>query len=685
MPKELFVSLLLSFLPALLIISLSPLKFDKYLYAFQKELPRTSELIYWYENIDTDNKYEHFRIYNHKNSGLAISICNSKQKIIEQLNLNYFMPKSIGFIKPFFIDFNKDNVKELLVFTQNKDSIYLNIADLNKDEFILKDRFITKIGLSNKSKLDFDIRWVDTIDVNNDGIKEIYFMINTGFGLFPRNIYRYDFVNDSLVSSPNAGAKINNTIFLNKEILFVYTKASNNCKKDFPYPYPDTCSWIFGFNKNLKYAFEPIPFAGVPSSFTSMVKTGDGVVAVFNNNESKGDTTQLVHINSKGELTKRKHFFDSRIYTIDVKGAIKNIIHFKNTNKFHYINLKEGSIGKEIRQLKECSYISSKDIDNDGEIEHFFITENLQQLIIARNDLKSFLTVNLDISKENIVNVNSKFENNYGEIIIHTQANALFYNYYKNPKYLYKYVFWIIVYLLSFIFIYSILYLQRMNINKKIYLEKRIVQLQIKNTQNQLDPHFTFNVLNTISNYIFKEDKYKAYDLFERFATLIRTYSDFSDSIFRTLKKELRFTLDYLELQKYRFKDRFDYKTEIDENINTEKVQIPKMMIQSFVENVLKHAFIDLPYKGLITISIKLFNKSLIINIEDNGIGINASKKANPIPKSGKGMGIMEEQIALINKLYEQKIELKIIDKSVQNENKTGTIVQLKFYNPAYL
>lgn len=674
--KGIVISLLLSLVPFVIIILLNPIDFQKYKISYEKKVPRSYENINWYEDLDGDGKEEYMDIYNHKGASMALLIYDSEGKHHGQYNLKYFMPKTTVFLEPFFIDLNKDNVKEILLFSQNKDSVYMSIFDYEKLEFILTDRFIAKIGLSANSKLDYRIIWIDARDVNNDRVKEIYFAIKTGFGLYPRNIYRYDFANDVLISSPNVGAQVA-TFQFSKSTLFVGSHASDNCGENYSYPYTDACSWIFGFNDKLEYKFKPIHFIGYPSSIASIVETQEGIAAIYQNQGSIGDTTQFVYINHKGKITNRKQIISSIIKPLIINRKIQYVLQNRINNKIYYFNIEKGIIGKEIKTLYNCGYKSSKDIDSDGEIEHFFYTNNFQQLIIARNNLQNNVAIDLNLRKENFRTVTSGFKKDYVELIVHTDFYMFYFKYFINPNYKFKYPFWFVVYLLSFLFISAILYIQKKLIQKRVGLEKRIIQLQLQNAQNQLDPHFTFNALNSVANHIFKEDKYKAYDLFERFSRLMRSSLAFSDKIFRSLEDEIQFTEDYLEFQKSRFKERFEYQISVADNINKTEVQIPKMIIQGFAENAVKHAFVGIDYIGFLQIKIEAKNNQIQIKVEDNGIGINASKKENPVPKSGYGMHILEEQIALINKLYEQKIEFEITDKSLQGDNLSGTKVVL--------
>ncbi len=156
-----------------------------------------------------------------------------------------------------------------------------------------------------------------------------------------------------------------------------------------------------------------------------------------------------------------------------------------------------------------------------------------------------------------------------------------------------------------------------------------------------MEPHFTFNVLNSISAVIMSEDRIQANTFLARFSVLIRNILDSSDKITRSLEKEIEFVKNYLELQKFRYKNRFDFSIEIDEEIDT-TMPVPKMIIQTYAENAVKHGLFPLEKKGKLTIVITSTDDFFTICVEDNGIG---RKKAaeNKTKSTGKGMKIMKQ------------------------------------------
>jgi LytS/YehU family sensor histidine kinase len=186
-----------------------------------------------------------------------------------------------------------------------------------------------------------------------------------------------------------------------------------------------------------------------------------------------------------------------------------------------------------------------------------------------------------------------------------------------------------------------------------------------------MDPHFTFNALNSISSVIYKENKEKAYRYFTKFSKLIRSSLEVSDKISRTLEEEIDFTRNYLDLEKIRFKENFIYKITIDEKVNMQ-MTVPKMIIQNYTENAVKHGLKHLEKDRRLFIDLFMAGDHLIINVEDNGIGREQAARKKEI-STGKGMAIMNTIYDLYYKLYKIRIEQKIEDLYDASGNATGT------------
>ncbi|MCD4697880.1 MAG: histidine kinase [Bacteroidales bacterium] len=205
--------------------------------------------------------------------------------------------------------------------------------------------------------------------------------------------------------------------------------------------------------------------------------------------------------------------------------------------------------------------------------------------------------------------------------------------------------------------------------------EREKIELQLKTIKNQIDPHFAFNAINMIGSLVYKNDPDTVYDYFSRFAHLIRSTLRDSEKISRTLSEELEFVKNYIEIQKTRFKNKFDFELFISENTNLE-TEVPKMIIQTYVENAIKHGLMNKKSKGTISISIRQEGERLMISVKDDGIG---RKKAAEFNKDStkKGMAIIRQIFDLYRKIFRYQIKQEIIDLHDGNGKPIGTEVKL--------
>jgi tetratricopeptide (TPR) repeat protein len=201
--------------------------------------------------------------------------------------------------------------------------------------------------------------------------------------------------------------------------------------------------------------------------------------------------------------------------------------------------------------------------------------------------------------------------------------------------------------------------------------KEKNIRLQQKLFVSQMNPHFIFNSLNVIQNYIYKQDSFSASTYLSQFAELIRMTLNHSRKDTITLDEEIKLLKNYIELQQLRFANKFTYDIYIDEELDTEFVEIPPMLIQPFVENSLEHGLFRNNEYGKITIRFKKDTKHLKVEIEDNGIGIHESIKfKNPLKEhESLATVIAKERIENINKQYKNAafeiIDLATIDNSL--------------------
>ncbi|MBN1340537.1 MAG: histidine kinase [Bacteroidales bacterium] len=205
--------------------------------------------------------------------------------------------------------------------------------------------------------------------------------------------------------------------------------------------------------------------------------------------------------------------------------------------------------------------------------------------------------------------------------------------------------------------------------------ERAFVELQLRTIKSQIDPHFAFNALNTIASMIYSEKPDVTYDYFTRFAMMIRNILRDNEKISRTLAEELDFVKNYLELQKMRFKDKFDYFIEMDEDIPPE-TPVPKMIIQTYAENALKHGLMHRQSDGKLVIAIRKDHDRLHFSITDNGVGRMKAAELNS-GSTRRGLKIIDTIIDLYGQLYHTEIRQKIEDIADENGNAAGTRVLL--------
>ncbi|NAY92824.1 sensor histidine kinase [Muricauda sp. JGD-17] len=203
--------------------------------------------------------------------------------------------------------------------------------------------------------------------------------------------------------------------------------------------------------------------------------------------------------------------------------------------------------------------------------------------------------------------------------------------------------------------------------------------LALKSLRTQMNPHFIFNALNSVNNYIAKSDERSANRFLSDFSVLMRSVLENSEEDFIPLSKELELLELYIKLEHSRFADKFDFEIEVDKQLDADSFQIPPMLLQPYIENAIWHGLRYKDEKGLLSIRVKqLTNDLLEISIEDNGIGRKKSaelKTSNQKKQKSKGMGNIKKRIQILNDMYKNKIEVSITD---LNENQTGTKVSLK-------
>ena len=196
------------------------------------------------------------------------------------------------------------------------------------------------------------------------------------------------------------------------------------------------------------------------------------------------------------------------------------------------------------------------------------------------------------------------------------------------------------------------------NVRKRIEyrhkLNQRLLESEQKALRAQMNPHFIFNCLTSIQRFISQQDKKAAMSYLAKFAKLIRKTLDQTRKSSLSLSEEISTLELYLDLESLRFKNKLDYHINCDENINTDLVRLPCMLVQPYVENAIKHGILHKKTNGLVTIDFHIKNDILVCCVTDNGVGRVRSQELNsrnPEKKAHKshGMTVTAERIELLS------------------------------------
>ena len=204
-------------------------------------------------------------------------------------------------------------------------------------------------------------------------------------------------------------------------------------------------------------------------------------------------------------------------------------------------------------------------------------------------------------------------------------------------------------------------------------------KIELQSLRREMNPHFVFNSLNSINNYIAQNDELAANKYLSAYSNLMRSTMENSNKDFISLSTELELLKRYLDLEQLRFSDKFSYTISVDENIDCDTTEIPNMLIQPQVENAIWHGLRYKETKGLLQLDFVLHNKQLLIKIEDDGIGFTKSqllKTKNQQSHNSIGIKNTKNRITLLNNLYSKNISYKTTELLPPNE---GTVVKISF------
>ncbi len=206
--------------------------------------------------------------------------------------------------------------------------------------------------------------------------------------------------------------------------------------------------------------------------------------------------------------------------------------------------------------------------------------------------------------------------------------------------------------------------------------KKNILETEQRLNRARMNPHFFFNALTSLQKFALRENDGQAMaSNLSKFSNIMRETLESTYKEYVTIEQEIEFLNEYLEVQKIRFPQTFSYEVNADSSLDIDELQIPAMIIQPFVENSIEHGFAGVDYPGKVTVNFTKDNKDLLIQVTDNGKGLNTAAKENNEHIS-RASQIIKDRIYLLNIKLKTKAGFSI------DNNSTGNGVIVKIHLP---
>ncbi|HRU56124.1 MAG TPA: histidine kinase [Bacteroidales bacterium] len=652
-----------------IILSFHPVRFDKFKITKTASEILHNNVTFYYFDLDNDGNSEKLMV-DLADPGITKLIFFRGDRIIDQYNFR-FQPVHILY-NIYFADYNHDGFSECFLFTANDDSIFLNIVDpLGLRKVIINNRFI---DFRNRARDSTNPPSINPAGMYNrkDGVSDLIFHIGSGFCLQPRNVYRYMIKEDSLLKSIRSGASITFSVLTDitgdivPEIITGQIASGN---LEFDFPFTDQYTWLMVYDINMKFLFEPLRLGEHPG-FLNVVPVRKGNIcnlAVLNT-YSGADTTEksFLHIFSpEGKELLRKPFFDydkTNNYLLPGKypaGGTFYLVRNCNGEIYEFDGELNVIKQKKMPEVEASHKPVVLDANGDGNPEYIFNGKGTRSIVITQENLEDAVVYRHNTPGFTVI---SRLQRKGfpPELYLHFTDHGDYIRFEKNKLFYFRYPFYAGIYLLIFGLLSLLSYLQKIRLDHRRQTELQIASLQMRAIKSQLDPHFTLNMLNSIGGlYATVKNRQKADYIFGKFAKLIRDTVISSDKVSVTISEEIEFVRNYIELERFRCDNRFDYSIDAEPSFDM-NIEIPRMLIHTLAENAVKHGVKALPGGGMIKISLRKEGNDYLIEIENNCPG--DADKEQTVNSTGKGLKLISEMIDLFYKLKKVSISYKVDD-----------------------
>ena len=612
-----------------------------------------------------------------------VTVRNTDNLIYDQWNIADSLNPAISEI--FTGNFDHDQYREIYVFSYKADSLFLNVNEILQPSGKRMDRiFITKIGFLN-GETAATVSSAGFFDTDGDGSDELYFSISSYFQSGPRRLYYFDLKRKELKSSESFGTiclfpRMADTDGDHKPEIFGIFSASGNYSKNVPYS--DSSTWLMIFDDKLRFKFPPVEFPGFANGlYTLPYENGNFRGYVLSHLANGADTSvlksRIMLFSREGKLIRDllyNSFTNSRYkWTFVINSPASDRICVL-ADKLYELNNKLEIIRTIKIPFSSTVVPFQADLNGDGKDELLLYSQDEEKLVAYNADLhrmaeQIFLTEDMPWKFYPYLSGDHDYS-----LFFTTGKNGQFLKLIKNNFYFLSYFLYPAIYLTFLLFIVLIKRIGTSQQKAKEDLNSRLITLQLQGIKSQLDPHFTFNTLNSIASLIYLEDRQAAYDYMRKFTELLRSMLNDAEKIYRNLGEEIEFVTTYLELEKLRFGEKFNYVIEISPDVS-QREQVPKLVLQTFTENAVKHGIMPTESGGLIKIYVAKEKDYLKMTIEDNGIG--REHAAGHSDSTGKGLKLTSEFYEILNQINKRPIIHHITDLYNNSSEPSGTRVDV--------
>ncbi len=637
----------------------------------------------YYADLNGDSTSEHIVLFNNTEGKASVKILGQNGFILDHF---YFPGEIIQDSRSLATGvFDSSGRTGIFFMTRSNDSIFLHgLVPGGKEKILFRDKHITTFPRKN-GRYDYVILSILLFDLDRDGTKEIVSGVMAGFQVMPRLLFTYNIRSGHLQKTPPMAnyQQVIDTADLNRdgfpELLATSYSIDNNEGK-LELPCDDNSAWLSVYDRNLSFLFPPVQFPGKYIQLSPWAMKISGIyriIALYTTRFPGNGPPKLMMFDTSGKPLKERILDDTL--------KMRNYGLFRSDDLDGRIFLgREGGIIEEVDSglnlvvksaIKGVATASPSqiDVDGDGHRELMFTGVNGSFDVITRADFSDPVAIVNPLGTGDRLFSVIREAGKTSKLFTQKGNRCIIGSYERNPLYYLKYPVWFTIYLLVLGFILLIRYLQRRTLRQMVNAEKKIAEMQLLLLRNQLDPHFTFNVINSISASILQSKPEEANRNLLTLSRLMRSGVMHSDNLSRSLAEELEFLHNYLDLMKARTDAGFEYRIEIADTVDLQ-LHVPRMITQIYAENAIKHGLRPLPSGGILVIRVSCDGKNIRLEIEDNGVGRHKAK-ANGSHGTGKGMTIMDQSIIIFNKFNQKKIRLDIADLEDGQGLSRGTLV----------